>query len=116
MWQKIKEITYQNRGKLFMLTLSYFVMDLLSTFPYLNVAFTARNKLFIIAILATFIFKFKTKAFLTIAYFSVLFSILALFISRDDVAENLGNLLYLLLLTIFIINIPTLLRGLKKKE
>lgn len=99
-----------------MLTLGYFIMDFLATFPYLNVAFTTRNKLFIIAILATFIFKFKTKAFLILTYFCVFFSILALIISRDDIAENLGNLLYLLLWAIFIINIHAFLKGLKKEE
>lgn len=116
MWQKIKELAYQNRGKLFVLTASYFIMDLLSTLPYLNVAFTTRNKIFITMILAAFIFKFRTKAFLVIAYLSIFFSIFALFISRDDVAENLGNLLYLLLWAIFIINFPAFLMGLKKKE
>lgn len=112
---RIKEWYRRSINKLVLLLLVIVIVSVTSTYiPYLNFIITPGIRILIILLCIYMLFPLSTGTLVAISIGAIAFAFVFTFIELDFVAQMLGDLLYLLLVFIFVNYIKDFMKN--KKE
>lgn len=110
MREKLLDIFSKNRDKILLLLALYVVLTLISQTPYLNWVIPVFDKLTILVVVGIYLFNLPIHYYGILSITFLLFAVVNLFFNQAALAEILGNILYLLLVIIFVIKFSSYLR------
>ena len=92
----------QHQPQFLLLFMLIVLVNFLSQIPYFNIFLSPRVMLILFWIISVMLFRLTGKTSIVVSLILLVFAPIFLIFNREDVAEQIGNLVYFLLLTGFI--------------
>ncbi|MEK7450810.1 MAG: hypothetical protein AAB662_02635 [Patescibacteria group bacterium] len=108
--KKIEKITSKYQGRLLLLMLIFLIMTILANLPYLNLVLTISNTIWIMIVIALFLFNISIRSLLLTALVFLILAFISVILGNKNVAEVLGNSVYLIILIVFLFSIVEYIR------
>ena len=108
--KKIEKITSKYQGRLLLLMLIFLIMTILANLPYLNLVLTISNTIWIMIVIALFLFNISIRSLLLTALVFLILAFISVILGNKNVAEVLGNSVYLIILIVFLFSIVQYIR------
>lgn len=111
----VEKIFPAHQGKLLLLTLILLLLTILSNLPYFNILLTVSNITWIIILLSLFAFHIQMKSLLIAAIFFIGIALVSVLLGNPELAEVLGNSIYLVFIIVFISGVAGYLKETKRQ-
>ncbi|MDO8621209.1 MAG: hypothetical protein Q7R31_02920 [Candidatus Levybacteria bacterium] len=112
--KKTEKVTSEYQGRLLFLMIILLTLTVFANLPYFNILLTISNIIWIMILVSLFIFRIRMKNLLLIAIILIGTALISVLADNREVAEILGNSIYLILIIVFTSNFVEYLKEIKK--
>lgn len=112
--KKTEKITSKYQGRLLLLMIIFLIMTILANLPYLNLILTVSNTIWIMIIISFFLFSISIKNLLLATFGLLILAFISVILGNKNVAEVLGNSVYLIIAIFFLFSIVEYIRKIRR--
>lgn len=108
--RKVYKFVKENQEKFLVLIFLYLILSILASLPFFNIVIEPIFFLFFVILLATVVFGFDERFYVTIALLLLVFSFFSVLFGFNEIAELFGNLIFAFLLFSVLVGFITFLK------
>lgn len=112
--KKIEKIIAGYQGRLLLLMVIFLITTVFANLPYFNIILTVSNIIWIMTIIAFFLFNISVKNLLLAALGFLILTFINVISGNKNAAEVLGNAIYLIIVIVFLFCIIEYIRQIKR--
>lgn len=112
--KKTEKITSKYQGRLLLLMVIFLIMTILANLPYFNLILTVSNTISIMIIISFFLFSISIKNLLLATLGLLILAFISVILRNKNVAEVLGNSVYLIIAIFFLFSIVEYIREIRR--